>query len=453
MNSASQVDVITFDHELVDLDQISALEARGVVVRPSARALRFAVDKGHQRRAFDAAGIPLPRFIVVTSSSDPMLKGFLDGVGPPVLKAARGGYDGRGVLFPQSRVEALAMIDELCAIDERRRRRATQPPRRGRPRRRSRRQREYASYPLVSTVQSKGMCVEVRYPADVDESTVLEANRLGRKIANLVGAVGVLAIEFFVSDHGLVVNEIALRPHNTGHWTIEGARTSQFTNHLLAVSGRALGSTEAIVDGGGHGERRRCRRTRARSSARRRSPARTCTTTASRGARAQARSRHRRGRRRARGARDSMGERAGVRHEDTGDVVQPVVGIVMGSSSDLEVMNGAAAILERFGVASEVHVVSAHRTPEAMVEYGLNARSRGLRVLIAGAGGAAHLPGMLAAVTTLPVIGVPVALAQLDGLDSLLSIAQMPRGVPVATVAINGATNAGLLARAHPLAR
>jgi 5-(carboxyamino)imidazole ribonucleotide mutase len=126
--------------------------------------------------------------------------------------------------------------------------------------------------------------------------------------------------------------------------------------------------------------------------------------------------------------------------------VQPVVGIVMGSSSDAEVMNAAATILERFGVACEVHVVSAHRTPEAMVEYGLSARSRGLKVLIAGAGGAAHLPGMLAAVTTLPVIGVPVALAQLNGLDSLLSIAQMPRGVPVATVAINGATNAGVLA-------
>ena len=126
--------------------------------------------------------------------------------------------------------------------------------------------------------------------------------------------------------------------------------------------------------------------------------------------------------------------------------MQPLVGIVMGSSSDHEVMKGAEAVLERFGVASETHVVSAHRTPEAMIEYGLAARGRGLQVLIAGAGGAAHLPGMLAAVTTLPVIGVPVALAQLDGLDSLLSIAQMPRGVPVATTAINGAANAGLLA-------
>ena len=141
-----------------------------------------------------------------------------------------------------------------------------------------------------------------------------------------------------------------------------------------------------------------------------------------------------------------MGERASVRHGDTGDVMQPDVGIVMGSSSDLEVMNGAVSILERFGITNEMHVVSAHRTPAAMIDYGLGARARGLKVLIAGAGGAAHLPGMLAAVTTLPVIGVPIALAQLDGLDSLLSITQMPRGVPVATVAINGATNAGLLA-------
>lgn len=126
--------------------------------------------------------------------------------------------------------------------------------------------------------------------------------------------------------------------------------------------------------------------------------------------------------------------------------MQPVVGIVMGSSSDLEVMNDAAKILDRFEVEHEVRVVSAHRTPSAMLKYASDAQGRGLKVLIAGAGGAAHLPGMLAATTTLPVIGVPVALARLDGLDSLLSIVQMPRGVPVATVAINGATNAGLLA-------
>ena len=122
------------------------------------------------------------------------------------------------------------------------------------------------------------------------------------------------------------------------------------------------------------------------------------------------------------------------------------VGVVMGSASDHPVMVDAVRILERFAVPHEVHVVSAHRTPEAMMEYGRTARERGLGVIIAGAGGAAHLPGMLASVTTVPVIGVPVELARLDGLDSLLSIVQMPKGVPVATVAINNATNAALLA-------
>ncbi|MFS0702435.1 5-(carboxyamino)imidazole ribonucleotide mutase [Cellulomonas sp. 179-A 4D5 NHS] len=125
---------------------------------------------------------------------------------------------------------------------------------------------------------------------------------------------------------------------------------------------------------------------------------------------------------------------------------QPLVGIVMGSDSDWPVMQAAADALGEFGVPVEVDVVSAHRQPEKMVEYGRSAAGRGLRVVVAGAGGAAHLPGMLAAVTTLPVIGVPVPLAYLDGLDSLLSIVQMPAGVPVATVSVGGARNAGLLA-------
>ncbi len=126
--------------------------------------------------------------------------------------------------------------------------------------------------------------------------------------------------------------------------------------------------------------------------------------------------------------------------------MQPIVGILMGSSSDHEVMREAAVILERFAVASEIRVLSAHRSPFATLEYAKTARERGLKVIIAGAGGAAHLAGVLAAATTLPVIGVPISLARLDGMDSLLSMVQMPRGVPVATVAINGATNAGLLA-------
>ena len=124
----------------------------------------------------------------------------------------------------------------------------------------------------------------------------------------------------------------------------------------------------------------------------------------------------------------------------------PQVGIIMGSDSDWPVMKPAAEALAEFGVTYEVHVVSAHRTPQLMIDYGRSAADRGLKVIIAGAGGAAHLPGMVASVTPLPVIGVPVPLARLDGLDSLLSIVQMPAGVPVATVSIGGGRNAGLLA-------
>jgi 5-(carboxyamino)imidazole ribonucleotide mutase len=124
----------------------------------------------------------------------------------------------------------------------------------------------------------------------------------------------------------------------------------------------------------------------------------------------------------------------------------PLVGVIMGSDSDLPVMQGAVDALVEFGVPHEVRVVSAHRTPDVMYEYAHRAAERGLRVIVAGAGGAAHLPGMTASMTSLPVIGVPVPLQQLDGLDSLLSIVQMPDGIPVATVGVGKARNAGLLA-------
>ncbi|MBL3687828.1 5-(carboxyamino)imidazole ribonucleotide mutase [Leucobacter zeae] len=124
----------------------------------------------------------------------------------------------------------------------------------------------------------------------------------------------------------------------------------------------------------------------------------------------------------------------------------PLVGVIMGSDSDYSVMGDAVEMLREFGIAHEVEVVSAHRTPDKMVSYAREAAGRGLRVIIAGAGGAAHLPGMVASMTTLPVVGVPVPLAKLDGLDSLLSIVQMPGGIPVATVSIGGAKNAGILA-------
>jgi 5-(carboxyamino)imidazole ribonucleotide mutase len=127
-------------------------------------------------------------------------------------------------------------------------------------------------------------------------------------------------------------------------------------------------------------------------------------------------------------------------------MANPIVGVVMGSDSDWNVMQDAVTVLKEFGVECEVEVLSAHRTPERMIEWGKAVAGRGLKVIIAGAGGAAHLPGMIASVTTLPVVGVPVPLARLDGMDSLLSIVQMPAGIPVATVSIGGARNAGILA-------
>jgi len=124
----------------------------------------------------------------------------------------------------------------------------------------------------------------------------------------------------------------------------------------------------------------------------------------------------------------------------------PIVGIIMGSDSDLPIMQEASKLLDEFGINYEINIVSAHRTPDWMNEYAMGAIKKGLKVIIAGAGGSAHLPGMTASITTLPVIGVPIKTKSLDGLDSLLSIVQMPPGIPVATVGINGAKNAGLLA-------
>lgn len=143
---------------------------------------------------------------------------------------------------------------------------------------------------------------------------------------------------------------------------------------------------------------------------------------------------------------------AAIEKTSTADVVRsqpdrgPLVGVIMGSDSDLDVMSAAVDVLRSFQIPHEVRVISAHRTPDRMLRYAQEAADRGLRVIIAGAGGAAHLPGMVASSTRLPVIGVPVALAKLDGMDSLLSIVQMPAGIPVATMAINGGRNAGLMA-------
>jgi 5-(carboxyamino)imidazole ribonucleotide synthase len=243
------VDVITFDHELVDLDVLRQLEERGVTVRPSSKALTFAVDKAHQRGVFGASGIRVPRFMVVTSPDDPLLDEFLDSLSSePVVKAARGGYDGRGVVFPTSRADTLAVIRDMTSygvavVEERLELESEVAQVLARDVEGS-----LALYPLVTTVQRDGMCVEVAYPASVTNDVASTCRDTAMQIASLIDAVGIIAIEFFVTADGVFVNEIALRPHNSGHWTIEGAATSQFANHLLAVSGQALGDPSPLFD-------------------------------------------------------------------------------------------------------------------------------------------------------------------------------------------------------------
>ncbi|MGA7834651.1 MAG: 5-(carboxyamino)imidazole ribonucleotide synthase [Acidimicrobiales bacterium] len=244
---AEEVEVITFDHELVDLEVLGALERSGAVLRPSPSALRYSVDKAFQRRAFREHGLPVPRFLAVESSRDERLSSFLDSlVTAPVIKASRGGYDGRGVVIASSREEALAAIDEMAVrgevvVEE-------QMILRGEVAQLVARATsgELRAYPVVTTVQREGMCAEVHYPSELDETTLADAARLSVEIARLVKGVGIMAVEYFVTDAGLVINEIALRPHNSGHWTIEGTSTSQFTQHLRAVSGLELGDVDVL---------------------------------------------------------------------------------------------------------------------------------------------------------------------------------------------------------------
>ena len=380
-----------------------------------------------------------------------------------MLKAARGGYDGKGVWPVGDRAEAAAVlaqvagrvvVEELLPLDAELAVMVARSP-----------SGASAAWPAVETAQVGGVCREVLVPGRLDADVVEAASALGQKVAEIAGGVGVMAVELFWSGGRLLVNEVATRPHNSGHWTMEGAVTSQFENHVRAVLDLPLGSTapqhpqvaSVNIFGGADGHRSRAGpRPRPRRGGSPRAPLRQA-----RPARTQTGPRDGVRRRARGGARPGLV--GGRRPRDTGarrhrpagggpavTSPAPLVAVVMGSSSDLPVMQGAVDMLERFGVAHEVRVVSAHRTPRDMLAFGSEAAGRGLRVLIAGAGGAAHLPGMLASVTTLPVIGVPVALSQLDGLDSLLSIVQMPKGVPVATMAVNGARNAGPAGGAHP---
>ncbi|WP_101589337.1 5-(carboxyamino)imidazole ribonucleotide synthase [Brevibacterium jeotgali] len=488
---ADTVDVLTFDHEHVPPEHLRALEAAGHSVHPGPDALIHAQDKLVMRAKIDELGLPNPRWAEVGSVEE--LESAAADLGLPlILKTPRGGYDGHGVRVIHDPAEAAdwfadapgtLLAEEKVAFTRELAVMVGRSP-----------SGQTAVWPVVATHQQDGVCKEALAPAP-GLSAELSARIQGDVIAlaTRLGVTGVMAMEMFEVDGGYLVNELAMRPHNTGHWSQDGSLTSQFEQHLRAVLDLPLGDPSAHAPltamvnvlgadrddlyhaylhvlahdpavkvhmyGKGVRPGRKLGHVNLAGSG---DPARLL-----------ARARH---------AADFI---AGVDtnpHPDFSDAAhaaglgiagpdssgpttgaaattasaagppdprtddRPRVGIVMGSDSDWPTMSASADALREFGIPFTAEVVSAHRMPEDMVEWGRTAADRGLEVIIAGAGGAAHLPGMLASLTSLPVIGVPVPLAHLDGMDSLLSIVQMPSGVPVATVSVGGAANAGLLA-------
>jgi len=237
---AKGCDAVTFDHEHVPGDHIRALQVEGVKVFPGADALVYAQDKGRMRARLSELGAPVPRWRRVATAAD--ISDFAAETGWPVVaKATHGGYDGRGVWMLRSGAEAADLVatgTELI-VEERvelRRELAAQVARSPFG--------QVAAYPVVETVQRDGICVEVIAPApDLPEALALHAQQLAIDLATDLGVVGLLAVELFETGTGLMVNELAMRPHNSGHWTIEGARTSQFEQHLRAVLDYPMGET------------------------------------------------------------------------------------------------------------------------------------------------------------------------------------------------------------------
>jgi 5-(carboxyamino)imidazole ribonucleotide synthase len=450
---AEAVDVVTVDHEETPAALLDRLAELGHRVAPGADAARLGQDKAQAREVLSREGVPVAPWV----RTDDL--GAIDEFGarngwPLVLKRPTGGYDGRGVWVVDDLdaaaevlgeahatgtdllVEALVPFEHELAVM------VVRAP-----------SGEVVAYPPAETVQRDGQCAEVFTPASVPMSVANHARQLAVSIAHAVDLVGAMAVELFVTGDQLLLNELAVRPHNSGHLTIEACATSQFENHLRAVLDLPLGATDLLVPAaamvnvlGGTGgtdpftniaQALAVPGVAVHRYAKEARPNRkighlTATGTTAEEARALA----------ARAA-DAM---AAPDPSERRVSASPLVGVIMGSASDLPTMQAAADALAELEVPYELRVVSAHRTPLDMVAYATEAADRGLRAIIAGAGGAAHLPGMVASLTTLPVIGVPVPLRQLDGLDSLLSIVQMPAGVPVATVGVGNARNAGLLA-------
>jgi phosphoribosylaminoimidazole carboxylase len=470
---AAKVDVLTVEIEHIHVDVLEEVQRQhadgvGVEVHPAPSTIRTIQDKFQQKVHLQSHALPISPFREIV---EPSIQGLEEAAAclglPLMLKSRTLAYDGRGnfVLRDLSHVQDaldflngrplyaekwVSFVKEIAVMVVR-----TAAG-------------EIFSYPVVETVHKDNICNLVFAPLrSRDPKVATHAQEIAERTVQSLSGAGVFGVEMFLLADGvfrlhfhslgchtdvqkgqILVNEIAPRPHNSGHYTIEACETSQYENHLRAILSLPIGSTALKVPSAamlnllgssndmsellGFAEfalsvpgasvhlygKAECRKGRKMGH---------ITLTADSDAGIRARLRQLLERLPGGDASDVDLYAPEVPRPGSGlSHQQPLVGVIMGSDSDLPVMIPAAHILNRFLVPYELTIVSAHRTPDRLVEYARSAAARGLRVIVAGAGGAAHLPGMVAAMTALPVIGVPVKGSSLDGVDSLHSIVQMP---------------------------
>ncbi|KAK4695099.1 5-(carboxyamino)imidazole ribonucleotide synthase, partial [Phenoliferia sp. Uapishka_3] len=487
---AQQVDVLTIEIEHVDVDALESVaqefsssggrSGKGIKVYPAPSVIRIIQDKFAQKEYLAKRGIPVAPFLPITANAttslgDDSLEILVPSVlaagakfgYPLMLKSRHLAYDGKGnyVLRSSSIPDVKAALEALvpaASIST------------GKPLTERLYAEKFApfvkevavmvlrgtsgetrTYPAVETIHRESVChivyAPLRPPSGPKAGVGREQRGMsvigGKSVGDRAmedaekaidalgeGAVGVFGVEMFLmADGSLLLNEIAPRPHNSGHYTIEACTPSQYTSHLFAILSIPLPPISFIPPSAVMGRSDDEVRNKIAELVdalpemyRDAKPASSPTSALA-------------------SILPSPTPRLTAPHGPFSSP-NPLISIIMGSDSDLPVMLPATVILASFSIPFELSIVSAHRTPSRMVEFAKAAAGRGVRVVIAGAGGAAHLPGMVASETTLPVIGVPVKGSSLDGVDSLYSIVQMPRGIPVATMAINNSTNAALLA-------
>ncbi|CAK4710884.1 hypothetical protein LEN26_006125 [Aphanomyces euteiches] len=452
---AAECDVLTIEIEHVNAQTLRTLQASHpkLAIHPSPDTIAMIQDKFAQKEFCANLNLPMGDFARVDTIEDAQKAGETFGY-PFMLKSRLWSYDGKGnavVASPEALTGAIASLVGDAGLARGKlyaekwvpfvKELAVMVVRQGS---------DVRSYPVVETTQHDNICHTVLAPAAIPSNLQAAAQDMASKLVAALSGNGIFGVEMFLTtDNQVWLNEVAPRPHNSGHYTIEACETDQFENHLRAVASIPLGSPALKV-----GASWMLNLLGGASPDDTLALIRTSHTVPGAAVHWYGKGEIRKGRKVGHvtlvaPSTDELARRAVQLSPSAATFAskkQPRVGIIMGSDSDLPSMSAAAKVLDQFEIPYELSIVSAHRTPERMYTYAQTARARGLEVLIAGAGGAAHLPGMVAALTPLPVIGVPIQTKALGGMDSLLSIVQMPRGIPVATVAIGNAMNAGLLA-------